>query len=173
MIRQDIEMFNVRVTRKTRNLEKLVEKLEALSKENVETGVFAEQGEHPTAEMSYVELAVMHEQGNGNFPPRTVRPLIMNSMKNKPFMDKVSENINKYLFRDVSLNYALGYIGQDMAMMGKSFFGVPNSPDMPSNSDNTIEYFKGGQDTPLVDQGFFKDTWAYKTSVNNIVVESV
>lgn len=167
-------MFNVKVTRKTRNLEKLVDKLEALSKEHVETGVFAEQGEHPTAGMSYVDLAVMHEQGKeGSFPARTVRPLILNEMNNKPFMDRVTQHLNKYVFKDVSLNYALGYIGQDMAMMGKSFFGVPNPPDMPSNSDNTIEYFKGGEDTPLVDEGFFKDTWAYKTSVNNIVVESV
>ena len=164
-------MFNVKVTRKTRNLEKLVDKLEALSKEHVETGVFAEQGEHPTAEMSYVQLAVMHEEGDGNFPPRTVRPLIMNSMKEKPFMDKVSEHLNKYLFRDVSLNYALGYIGQDMAMIGKSFFGVIDNPWMKGNDPKTIEL--KGKNTPLVDEGFFKDTWAYKTSVNNIVVESV
>lgn len=163
-------MFSVTVTRKTRNLEKLLAKMEKLAKENVETGVFVDQGEHPNAGMSYVDLAVMHEEGDGDFPPRTVRPLILNAMSNNPFLSKMNKHLKSYLLGDNSLNYALSYIGQDMRDLGKGYLGEINPPDMPQNSPYTVT-LKGGRNTPLVDEGHLSEAWAYRTSINNIVVE--
>jgi len=165
-------MFSVTITRKTRNLEKLVEKMERLSKESVETGVFIQQGEHPKAEMSFVDLARMHEEGDGNFPPRTVRPLILNEMKEQRFMNRLTKHLNSYLLGDNSINYALGYIGQDMAKMGRDFFGEVSNPWMTSNASETI-MDKGGRNTPLVDEGYLRDAWAYKTSISDYIVESM
>lgn len=163
-------MFSVSIQRKTNNLEKLIKRMEALENETVETGVFIEQGEHPNAQMSYVELAVMHEQGDGYFPPRTVRPLIMNTMKEQPFLRDVAKNISGYLFRDVNLNYTLGYIGQKMSFIGKNFFGEINMPWMSSNAAYTIQ--DKGFNAPLVDEGHLRDAWAYKTSVSDYIVDS-
>ena len=164
-------MFSVSVTRKTRNLEKLVEKLEALHKQSVETGVFIEQGDHPDAGISFVDLARMHEQGDGDFPPRTVRPLVRHTLKEKHFQDKIFSHLSTYIFKDNSLNYALGYIGQDMVKLGKSFFGNVSNPWMSNNAPETIE-LKGGRNTPLVDEGYLRDAWAYKTSISDFIVES-
>lgn len=161
-------MFSVSLKRKTRNLEQLIKKMEKLSEEKVETGVFAEQGEHPTAEMSYVDLAIMHEQGDGDFPPRTVRNLTLNSMKNREFLNKVSVNLESYLLKDGSLNYSLGRIGQSMSHIGRSFFGSINPPDMMPNEPNWAD--EKGKNAPLVDQGYLQDAWAYRTSVNDYIV---
>lgn len=145
--------------------------MERLIKENVETGVFIEQGEHPNAEMSYVDLARMHEEGDGDFPPRTVRPLILNTMKEKPFVNKAGDNLKKYLLGDYDINYALNRVGQDMSQIGKSFFGNVSNPWMTSNAPSTI-LLKGGNNTPLVDQGYLRDAWAYKTSISDYIVDS-
>ena len=90
-------MFSISITRETRNLEKLVEKMERLAKEKVETGVFIEQGEHPTANMTYVELARMHEEGDGDFPPRTVRNILLTKMKDRSFVEKAGIEVRKHL----------------------------------------------------------------------------
>lgn len=163
-------MFSVSITRKTRNLEKLVEKMERLVKEHVETGVFIEQGEHPNAEMSYVDLARMHEEGDGNFPPRTVRPLVLHTMKERPFVDKVGHHLKKYLLADYDINYALNRVGQDMSQIGKSFFGNVSNPWMTSNAPSTIEM--KGFNAPLVEEGYLRDAWAYKTSISDYIVDS-
>lgn len=160
----------IRITRTTRNLEKLIAKLEDLNKQSVETGVFLSQGEHPDAGMSFVDLARMHEEGDGNFPPRTVRPMVMNTIKSEPFLQKTANYLNRYLYHNNSLNYTLSYIGQDMVTIGKSFFGVINNPYMKQNAPYTIS--KKEKDTPLVDEGYLRDAWAYKTSINSMVVEN-
>lgn len=164
-------MLSVSIKRKTNNLEKLIEKLEKINKQGVETGVFASQGEHPNADMTYVDLARMHEEGDGNFPPRTVRPILAHNIKEQPFLNKVTVALNKYLYSDLSANYFLSKVGEQLSSMGKSYFGVVHPSYMPSNSYITIDY-KDGDNTPLVEEGYLKDAWAYKTSLSGQVVDS-
>lgn len=163
-------MFSISITRETRNLEKLVEKMERLAKEKVETGVFIEQGEHPTANMTYVELARMHEEGDGDFPPRTVRNILLNKMKDRSFVEKAGIEVCKHLLGDYSDSYALSKVGEIMSSMGKSFFGKVSYPDMPTNSPYTIA--EKGFNAPLVDEGYLRDAWAYKTSISDYIVDS-
>lgn len=163
-------MFNITIKRQSRNLEELIQKIEKMSRQSVETGVFIEQGEHPEAGMTYVDLARMHEEGDGDFPPRTVRPLVLHSMKGSMFTNMVARNINNYLYRDTPLNYSLSKIGEGMASLGKSFFGNISFPHMPPNSPDTV--LEKGSNTPLVDEGYLKDAWAYKTSMSDYIVDS-
>lgn len=163
-------MIKVSITRTTRNLEELIKKLEDLEGEYVETGVFVEQGIHPTAEVSYVDLAFMHEEGDGNFPPRTVRNVVLNSLKDNKFLSQTEKYLNNYLYKGSSLNYTLGRIGQTMSFIGKSFFGQTFYPDMPMNHPDTIQ--DKGFNAPLVETGALRDAWAYRTSVNNYIVDS-
>lgn len=161
----------VTVTRTTRNLEKLLAKMERLCNEYVETGVFLEQGEHPYAQMSYVKLAYIHEQGAGDFPPRTVRPLISNSMNNTDFKLHVKNALNKHFLGKDSADQALSSIGFYMRELGKSFFGKVDMKYMFPNSPSTVG-LKGGRDTPLVDEGHLKDAWAYRTSISGYIVDT-
>lgn len=163
-------MFSVSIKKSTNNLEKLLDKIENLSKESVQTGVFIEQGEHPTAGMSYVDLARMHEQGDGSFPPRTVRPIILNSMKELPFISKVGKHLNQYLLQNYDINYSLNKVGELMSDMGRSYFGEVNNPWMRGNATSTIQR-KEGRNTPLVDEGYLKNAWAYKTSISDYIVD--
>lgn len=162
-------MPHLTIRRKTKNLEKLIKKLEKIDKQGVKTGVFIEQGEHPTAEMSYVDLAIMHEEGDGDFPPRTVRNLTLNEMKNSTvFHANIVNELKGYLFNESSLDFTLMHIGEDMQVIGENFFGEVNLPDMFYNSLNTIK-MKNGRDTPLVDTGALQEAWSFKISTSDII----
>ena len=161
-------MINITLRRKTHNFEKLIQKMEALTNEYVETGVFIEQGQHPYAEMSYVELARMHEEGDGDFPPRTVRPLVLNAMDNEQFMSVVSKALTKHFLGNDSANQALSSIGFTMREIGYNFFGKTDMKDMFPNHPETIR--DKGFNAPLVDEGYLRDAWAFKTSMSGYVV---
>jgi len=150
-----------KVIRKTRNIEKFIKRIQKLAKSEVESGYFSEQGDHPEAEMSYVDLAYMHSKGEGNFPPRDVRlPTIfaLDDSSYKPFINK---ELTSYLYKKQSLNQTLNDFGISVTSIAKNLFGVP-SVHLPSNSPDWIDLKDG--DTPLVFEGHLKDAWSYNTS---------
>lgn len=150
------------LTRKTRNLEKLIKKIKKLEQANVESGYFPEQGDHPYAEMSYVDLAYIHSKGEGNFPPRDVRfPTYLNLQNSITFKTSVHKDLKNHLYKDLKLDTVLTNIGVEVTNLAKSFFGIPSS-FLPMNSSEWAEI--KGANTPLVFEGYLMDAWSFKTS---------
>lgn len=151
-----------KIVRKTRNIEKFIKKIQALAKSNVESGYFPEQGDHPEAEMSYVDLAYIHAMGVGNFPRRDVREptrLALDSPALKIFF--IRKELNNYFYSTQTLAATLDDFGSYVTDIAKSFFGIP-SRFMPSNSNEWADF--KGDNTPLVFEGYLMNAWAYKTS---------
>lgn len=164
--------LTISITRKTRNLEKLINKLEAIDGKTIEAGYFYEQGEHPEAEMPYVELAMMHAEGDGNFPARSVLPITGWRMKSSEFKSNVAYYLSQYLFSSVSPKRMFDNIATDISDIAVSHFGqigptmAPNSPMWSQYKANEIGYDGG----PLVYEGFLKDAWSFRHDFNPNIV---
>lgn len=152
----------LKITRKTKNFEKLENKIKRLVKENVESGYFKEQPDHPTADMSYAQLMAIHEYGYGGLPERPVREITMSSMKGE-----VGKIIKRNLFR-LSEEKLLDLIGKNTTELAKSIFG--ESPPLEPNSDYTIDM--KGFDAPLIDSGVLRENWSYRVSINGKIVDA-
>lgn len=155
-----------KITRKTRNFEKFINKIKKLNNTSVESGYFIEQGEHPDAGIPYTDLINMHHRGLGNFPRRDVLNPTLLSMTSFEFTNSIHKGLKNYLYKDKQLAPILDDFGEDISSIAVSFFGVPSSYN-PSNSSTWAE-LKGG-DTPLVFEGNLRDAWAYRTSENNVI----
>lgn len=153
--------MKVSIKRKTRNLEALIKKIQKLSTVNIESGYFQEQGQHPYAELSYVELAWMHARGEGNLPARDVRLPTMFGMENPSFYNPIHKDLREYFYKNKKINSVLTDIGVRVTDLAKSFFGVP-SQFLPANSSEWAEI--KGANTPLVFEGHLMDAWSFKTS---------
>lgn len=155
-------MLKACVKRKTRNLEKLKQKLIKIRDSKVESGYFIEQGYHPTAEMTYVELAIFHAIGSRNNSKRDIRPLAVKSLEYGSFIGIVKNDLYKYIDGRKSLDNVLATAGEIITETSQDFFGEINFIHNPPNSDNWAEQ-KGGN-TPLYHYGYLRDAWSYKTS---------
>lgn len=160
--------MKVSITRKTFNLDKLIKKIEAIRNQEVKSGYFKSQGDHPEAEISYVDLAWMHAKGDGDFPERDVRIPTVLEMQGASVSNFFSKVTRDYLFKNVNLSQTLDKIGWKISDIAVSYFGIP-SQYLPMNSAEWAKV-KGGN-TPLVFEGYLMDAWAWKTSYDNIVVE--
>lgn len=153
------------IKRKTNNLKKFVDKIKKLQESNVESGYFAEQGMHPTAGISFVELASIHASGfttkYGDVPARDVRPATLFDMKG---MFKGS--LNSYFYKGYSLNDTLDTAGFKITDLAQSYFGIP-SPTMPDNSSWWVEIKE--TNSPLVHYGYLQEAWSFKTSENSAI----
>lgn len=153
------------ITRSTKNIEKLIKKLQKLSKASVESGYFIEQGDHPTAEIPYVSLMYKHAMGEGNLPVRNPLPVTISLMNSNPFLINLSTNLNKYLYSSSHLSKLLDRSGKDITRLASSTFGstyyyLPNSPMWADMKDGN---------TPLVDEGHLQEAWSYRTSDNQFI----
>lgn len=160
--------MQVSITRKTFNLDKLVKKIESLKNQEVKSGYFKEQGDHPEAEMSYVDLAWMHAKGDGEFPERDVRIPTTLEMKGVSTSNFFAKATRDFLFKDITISETLDKIGWKISSIAVSYFGIP-SQYLPMNSAWWAKV-KGGN-TPLVNEGYLMDAWAWKNSYDNVVVE--
>lgn len=151
----------IKITRKTKNFEKLAKKLQTLAKESVESGYFKEQPDHPEANMSYAQLMTIHEYGFGNIPDRPVREITMVNMKGE-----VGKILKRNLFK-LSEEKLLDVIGKNTTQFAKSIFG--ESPPLTANSPDTID--SKGFDAPLVYSGSLAASWSYRVSINGKIVD--
>lgn len=157
-------MMSLKVKRETKNFEKWISKIAQLKKASVESGYFPQQGDHPTADMSYVELAELHAKGAGDLPKRDIRPAVTHNMKfGSSFSRSNKHMLVRYLIGKLSIDNYLSSVGHKISDSAQSYFGIPSGHN-PSNSEYWAD-FKGA-DTPLVFDGYLRDAWSYKTSTS-------
>lgn len=140
--------MRMHLRRKTKNLEKLKKKLNRISKTKVLSG-YLEGEMHPTAEMTYAQLMLIHEKGMGNFPSRPVREETLQELRNSLNVKRdIHKDISDYLLKGQPLDSALESIGLSVTVTAQSFFGVLSPTD--SNPD------------PLIDTGKLKENWTWE-----------
>lgn len=161
----DTIIMAVVVKRKTNNLEKLTRKLELLKKSSVSTGYFKEQGNHPDTELSYAQMMNLHEYGffgsYARVPSRPVRAILTVNLK-MSLPKYLTRQLSKYLYANLHLSELLDDIGKYSTSEAQSIFG---SSALSPNSPVTVEI--KGFDSPLIDTGFLRGNWSWKTSSKN------
>lgn len=157
----------IKITRKTRNIEKLIKKLEKIGKSNVSSGYFPEQGYHSEYGMSYANLMSIHETGKFGLPVRPVKFLTAQHMDRS--YPEWSIAIKKFLQGKQDLDSSLHEIGIEATAEAKSIFG--SVPPLQPNSPETIQI--KGSNQPLVDSGELRDNWGYKVGDGGAVVTNV
>ena len=134
-----------------------VEKLKALSdKNNAEVGWFASDGEHPTAEMSYPDLAHYHATGRDNVPVRDVLEIAKGLYQANRY-PKLSQTMTHYLATGNGYRAFLDALGESLWQEAHSIIG--HSPPLE----------RGSNPTPLVDTGELKDHLSYHTTIDSVL----
>ena len=155
--------MTVRRNKKKSKLPALVAKLKSLNEQSTKIGYFKEQGMHPTADMPYASLAYIHANAHEfrlPFPTRDVFSPIKPVVGGYPAQAKFFKNLLKrhlQIKTTYTLENLLDDIGKKYRDDGKNIFG------------NTAYLEVTGNPTPLIDQGYLKDAFAYKTSFNYTV----
>ena len=130
--------------------------IEALFKadgEYVDTGWFEEQGEHPTADMNYPELANLQATGGGGqFIPRdiTLVAMIHADLMNQPVAKRAFDKWLQDPTKDPEKTL-LDAIGEAMVEEVKGLFG------------STYLHPTQGNPNPLIDSGALQAATSYKT----------
>lgn len=133
-------------------------RLVELNESCVEAGWFSESGQHPTADMSFVDLASIYEFG---FPPsRKRQPLMYIEREFRKHMDKgIQEKLSGYIKGEVKLEDLLDCIGDDLNETAYDVIGSNPPLKKFRNSNNP--------DTPLVDTGALADAFSWKTTAGD------
>jgi len=156
--------FKGRVVLSSKKMDNLRKRIIKLGITKLQTGHFQESGEHPTAEMSYADLA---NHLSITFPQRSLLPDIASNLRvGNMFTRVINQSIKNYLYESKPLNRNLDNIGSDLTQYAKSLFGVP-SQNNPSNSPSWAD-FKDG-DSPLIYEGYLKGSWAWKNTSDNTI----
>ncbi|QDP59449.1 MAG: hypothetical protein GOVbin4162_23 [Prokaryotic dsDNA virus sp.] len=158
--------MSIEIVRKTRNLEKLIDRIQKTRGKTVETGYFQEQGVHSEYGIPYGRLMQIHEFGMFGLPERPVQLPTQRYMKNT--YSGWAINIKRYLQGTVKLENALFDIGDRASSYAKGVFGDPFK--LEPNAQSTVE--EKGSNTPLVDTGELRDKWAFRTSYSGIITNS-
>jgi len=139
-------------------------KIKAISKldgEHVDIGWFQSQGKHPTADLTFPQLAKYHATGGGGrVTPRDV--LALSSAVYPPNKDReVIQALTKWLSggRTGGTEALLAVLGDVQVKRIQSLFGSSLLSPTSGNPD------------PLVETGALRNKTAYKTSINNIIKE--
>lgn len=136
--------------------DKLLAQFSELSKNRVEVGHFAEQGMHPTAEMSYVDLMRFHASGR-TYVVRDPIAVLKWMVKRIP-VDIYGNHLREF-FKNPSdkrsLTAIFDSIGRFLSDKEKSIFGNPSY--LKTTSFNL---------DPLVDTGALVDAVSYKNSID-------
>lgn len=156
-----------RITRKTKNFEKLIKKIKLLSKSRVDSGYFAEQGDHPTADMPYAKLATILE-----LKKKSVRTPTIFDMGSYEFKNDLHTGLKKYLYGDIKLSNILDGWGEHMSDIATSYFGRPSS-SVTENSERWASKeglrSPSGANTPLIFDGYLVDAWSYRTTQDRTI----
>lgn len=145
-------MITAKIKRKSNNLKKLKQKIESLSKKSIKSGLFSDQGKHPTANIPYTDLAYIHHFGTENIPPRDIRYDVIDELQEYNFKPV----LNSLFYKKESLVAVLDSLAFKVEDISKDSFGVP-SVNNPDNSEYWQKQ-KGGN-TPLLQYGHLRDAW--------------
>ncbi len=156
----------VEIIRKTRNLEKLINRIKSTRGKIVETGYFQEQGLHSEYGMFYGRLMQIHEFGMFGLPERPVQLPTWRYMKST--YSDWSYEIKRFIQGKQELSDVLTKVGSKASSFAKSVFG--DTSMLEPNAPSTIE--EKGSNSPLVDTGELRDKWAFKTSYSGIITSS-
>ena len=154
--------MQVKVKRKTNNLQKLEKRIRELAESKVESGYFPEQGDHPTANMPYGQLMAIHELGLRDLDKRPVRLFAMKSFKNNH--DKTLKELRSFVRGESDVEDVLQAAGKEITMKAVDIFGGPR---LKPNSEYTIE--QKGFDSPLIEFGYLKSAWSWKDSETGLL----
>jgi len=152
--------MTVRRNKQKSKLPALVAKLKSLNNQSAKIGYFKEQGLHPTADMPYASLAYIHANAHEfglPFPSRDIFKHMKPVVGGYPAQAKFFKSLLKSYVQiktSYTLENLLDDIGKKYRQDGKSVFG------------NTALLTTTANPTPLIDEGFLKDAFAYKTSFN-------
>ena len=154
------------------NFHKKVAELKKLGKQNVAAGHFAEQGQHKTIDMSYVDLMKFHEKGgvskDGVSSPS--RPVMAHMLT---WGTKAA--VNSKAVRSAFIEWSEGRlsnegffsrVGVSMVQVEKGVFG--KAGPLLKNARLTIAMKPQGND-PLIDTGDLIDHVAYRTSISKAI----
>jgi hypothetical protein len=129
-----------------------VKNLQSLSKtNNAEVGWFAVDGDHPTAEMTYPELAHYHATGSNNVPVRDVLEITKGIYQAGKY-PKLKATLTRYLDTGNGYEAFLEALGESFWMGSHTVIG--HSPPL----------VLGSNPTPLVDTGELRDHLSYRTT---------
>lgn len=135
-----------------------IKEMSKASGEYAEAGWFQEQGKHPTAQMTYPELAHYHATGTEGVPVRDVIRIVkgMYDPKDEP---KVKEAISKWFNNptDSTLKVVLDMLGETAWSKIKTVVGNPAYLQVTGNP------------TPLKDSGALYDHVARRTSKDRTI----
>lgn len=127
-----------------------IKKIESLSEKLVEMGWFEDQGEHPTADMSFVELAKYHATGGGG---RVIeRDVLGKAFAMYPFYNdkKATKALSDFLNDPNDVDNLLDTIGEHYVGKIKALFGSVHLQPTVNNPD------------PLIDTGELKNKTTYR-----------
>lgn len=139
-----------------RLFEGLRNKLNKIDAEYVEAGFFDSQGDHPTANMTFVDMIKIHEFGLDGVTARMPMAKIGDAAWGS-FTMMSGKEISKYLNGNMSLDKLLGKIGRNVNDISYEVFGY--SPPLVITSN----------ETPLIDSGELSDAFSWKASTNSII----
>lgn len=147
--------MKMRIVKTGKMTEKLLASLKKLSDNHVAIGHFKEQGEHPTAGMSYVDLIKIHHNGSEKFPARPVLRVLKNQYPKIP-MGWFKSEIGNYMKNPFNVTSIVGVfdaVGNQVGKLEKSIIGNPDFLVVGSNP------------TPLEDTGKLKEAVSYKNTI--------
>lgn len=134
----------------------------------VEVGHFSESGEHPEAEMSYVDLMKLHHTGvpEFNIPSRPVLDILESEMdfevRERDFIKQI-KRIKDSKLNDKKVANILQKIGKEIAEREADIFG---SSKLADNSNPRRD--KRGAlkvNSPLIDENYLIDAISYRDSI--------
>lgn len=137
------------------------DKLKRLAKADegyAEAGWFAEQGQHPTAGMSYARLAQFHANGDEGVTPRKMLDVAIRHYRTDR-NPEIGRAISTYLMNPTedNLNKITEAMGETLRDKIKWVIGNPAVLDVTNNP------------TPLYDSGALHDHTAYRTKKDSTI----
>lgn len=144
----------IKIERKTNNLEKLENKIKAISKAGVNSGYFSSQQDHQSG-IPYAEIMNIHEYGFHGNPSRPVRQITFKFVSNDK--RKRTSDLKDYFYWDKPLSEVLDGIGWKVTATAYDVFGDSGLLAVTSNP------------TPLVDTSELRNAWSWNTSLNNFL----
>ena len=133
-------------------IKEIIKQCESDSSENT-VGWYGEDGIHPTADMSYPELAHFHATGRDGVAPRDV--LGIARLKYDPTQFKTLQSAIRKMLREGNVDSykkVMKALSKGMWLEAMSIIGSPEHLTVTNNP------------TPLLDTGSLKDKLAYKVN---------
>ncbi|ATN93392.1 hypothetical protein [Pseudoalteromonas phage J2-1_QLiu-2017] len=153
-----VKLTMKRGKRKLPSLARLEKRVKELNKQKAMVGYFKDQvDEHPNAKMNYASLAFIHANGHEfGYPVRNIFTHFKPTIAKNPKQTRMIKGLLKGAFSspNISAKIVLDTIGKTYHKMGTSIFG------------NTTYLVETANPTPLIDDGYLRKNFGYRTTIN-------